>query len=192
MIVGTQIRWRLNVHFRAQQQSRRGDRPGHLERVGFGRGRHPGVGLGTEILNDDFLDMAILLVDLPDRDEAVDDFEAVAGRIIRAVSLSDERDVVAAANLPLAVTPLVDRHDRTRRGGTGQKANWELAGALAARRPIWLAGGLTGSNVAEAIRAVKPAGVDVSSGVESAPGVKDRARLEAFITAVREAETEGL
>lgn len=125
-------------------------------------------------------------------DEAVDDFEAVAGRIIRAVSLSDERDVVAAANLPLAVTPLVDRHDRTRRGGTGQKANWELAGALAARRPIWLAGGLTGSNVAEAIRAVKPAGVDVSSGVESAPGVKDRARLEAFITAVREAETEGL
>lgn len=125
-------------------------------------------------------------------DEAVDDFEAVAGRIIRAVSLSDERDVVAAANLPLDVTPLVDRHDRTRRGGTGQKANWELAGALAARRPIWLAGGLTGSNVAEAIRAVKPAGVDVSSGVESAPGVKDRARLEAFITAVREAETEGL
>jgi phosphoribosylanthranilate isomerase len=125
-------------------------------------------------------------------DEAVDDFKTVPGRIIRAVSLADERDVVAAANLPPDVTPLVDRYDRNRRGGTGQKANWDLAGALAAKRPIWLAGGLTDDNVAEAIRKVKPAGVDVSSGVESAPGVKDRARLEAFITAVRAAETEGL
>jgi phosphoribosylanthranilate isomerase len=61
------------------------------------------------------------------------------------------------------------------------------AAELARRRPIWLAGGLADHNVGEAIRLVRPGLVDVSSGVESAPGVKDRERLRAFFAAVTRA-----
>jgi phosphoribosylanthranilate isomerase len=73
-------------------------------------------------------------------------------------------------------------------GGTGATFNWDLA-ADAARlgRPVILAGGLTPENVAGAARRVRPYGVDVSSGVECAPGRKDPGRLKAFIAAVRSA-----
>ena len=70
-------------------------------------------------------------------------------------------------------------------GGTGHLADWEIARALAQRAEILLAGGLTPDNVAEAVRAVRPWGVDVSSGVEAAPGRKDPARVRAFIAAAR-------
>jgi phosphoribosylanthranilate isomerase len=70
-------------------------------------------------------------------------------------------------------------------GGTGQVTDWSLAGEAAKSTPILLAGGLTPENVVEAIRTVHPYGVDVSSGVESAPGKKDHARISAFIDAVR-------
>lgn len=72
--------------------------------------------------------------------------------------------------------------------GQGQRADWDRAARLAARTRVILAGGLTPDNVGEAIRRVRPFGVDVSSGVESRPGVKDPARIEDFIAAVREAE----
>ena len=71
-------------------------------------------------------------------------------------------------------------------GGGGRPFDWRLAiGVQAWRQPVWLAGGLTAENVAAAIRAVQPWGVDVASGVESAPGLKDPARVRAFIAAVR-------
>lgn len=70
-------------------------------------------------------------------------------------------------------------------GGTGQITDWGLAAEVAKSTPILLAGGLTPDNVTEAIHTVRPYGVDVSSGVESAPGKKDRAKMRAFVDAVR-------
>ena len=73
-------------------------------------------------------------------------------------------------------------------GGTGSKFNWDLAvRAKAWGRPILLAGGLTPENVASAVKQVQPYGVDVSSGVESAPGKKDRAKMRDFIAAAQAA-----
>jgi len=74
-------------------------------------------------------------------------------------------------------------------GGSGRSFDWSLA--REARRfglPLWLAGGLTPLNVAEAVRHAAPDGVDVASGVESSPGVKDPERVRAFVAAVRAAE----
>jgi phosphoribosylanthranilate isomerase len=105
-------------------------------------------------------------------------------RVIRAIVPGD-LDAGFAARWPRAVTLLVDGGDAHRRGGSGRLADWKLARALARERALILAGGLTPSNVGAAIRQVRPAGVDVSSGVESAPGVKDATRVRAFIAAAR-------
>ena len=81
---------------------------------------------------------------------------------------------------------LLDAYSKSGLGGTGEPFNWELA--VAARRfgkPIFLAGGLTPENVAAAVQQVQPFAVDVSSGVESAPGKKDAAKMRAFFQAVR-------
>jgi phosphoribosylanthranilate isomerase len=80
---------------------------------------------------------------------------------------------------------LVDSFVRGRWGGTGRVADWELARELAQLFPVMLAGGLNPENVAEAIGRVQPWGVDVSTGVEKAPGKKDRAKMECFIAAAR-------
>lgn len=75
------------------------------------------------------------------------------------------------------------------RGGTGRTWRWDLAGALARRRSVILAGGLTPDNVAEAVRSLRPYGVDVSSGVETGtPGHKDPALMSAFVQAVRKVD----
>ena len=71
-------------------------------------------------------------------------------------------------------------------GGSGKRAPWDVV-AAGARRPFLIAGGLNPANVAEAIRATRPDGVDVSSGIESAPGIKDTRKLRAFIKKARAA-----
>ena len=81
---------------------------------------------------------------------------------------------------------LLDAHSKNGLGGTGEKFNWDLAvEAQKFGKPIFLAGGLTPENVVDAVRKVHPFGVDVSSGVESAPGIKDHAKVKAFITAAK-------
>lgn len=78
----------------------------------------------------------------------------------------------------------------TRPGGNGLTFDWRIVADLDPPIPFVLSGGLHPGNVAEAIRRVRPAGVDVSSGVESAPGVKDLAKIRAFVGAAREASLE--
>lgn len=86
---------------------------------------------------------------------------------------------------------LVDAAVKGSYGGTGVTADWSAAAGLAKRYSLLLAGGLTPENVSDAVRQVNPWGVDVASGVESAPGEKDPARMSAFVNAVREVKIEG-
>ena len=105
--------------------------------------------------------------------------------VIRAMSL---HNVDAVDDVPANVAVLLDAHDPTRRGGTGRTIDWPAAAAIASRRAVVLAGGLTPANVAEAIRVVRPYAVDVSSGIERTPREKDHARIAAFVRAVRAAD----
>ena len=105
--------------------------------------------------------------------------------VFRAVSV-DEIDLAAGA-WSADTTLLVDNIDPVRRGGTGSAVDWTRAASIAKTRKVVLAGGLTPENVATAIRAVQPFGVDVSSGVEATPGVKDLDKVAQFIANARSA-----
>ena len=123
-------------------------------------------------------------------DEDLGVFAAMGVPLVRAVALREAADVEAALKLPAQVTILIDAAAGPARGGTGLRANWALAADVARRRPAILAGGLTPENVADAIRRVRPWGVDVSSGIESSPGVKDHDAIRAFAAAVAAADRE--
>jgi phosphoribosylanthranilate isomerase len=123
--------------------------------------------------------------------EDVDRYVDVGTRLIRAVSIEDAAAREAARRLPPGVMPLVDSADPVLKGGTGRVTDWEEAARLASERPIVLAGGLTALNVAEAVRRVRPWAVDVSSGVEAAPGRKSVERLEAFFSAALDVDQPG-
>jgi len=84
---------------------------------------------------------------------------------------------------------LLDSHIEGSYGGTGQTFDWGLAGQVSQRFPVIIAGGLSAENVGQAIKSVRPWGVDVSSGVET-DGVKDVAKIQAFIQAVKKADEE--
>jgi phosphoribosylanthranilate isomerase len=112
-----------------------------------------------------------------------------AFRVRDRQSLADIRAYLdrcrAVGRLPAAI--LVDAFVEGQHGGTGRTAPWDLVADLRPDVPLILAGGLTPDNVGDAIRMVQPDGVDVASGVESAPGRKDPDRVRAFVASARAA-----
>ena len=129
--------------------------------------------------------------EMPHRVEAIRDEAGIA--ILKACSIGGPDDVAAVASFAeCADRLLLDTKapkDATRPGGTGQTFDWSLLKALDPELSFMLSGGLTPDNVASAIAAVRPFGVDVSSGVESAPGVKDAKLVRSFIERARAAST---
>jgi phosphoribosylanthranilate isomerase len=111
--------------------------------------------------------------------------------VIRAVAVTGDFKLTSLDGLQAAAI-LLDACDPARIGGTGQTIDWCLAQrATTADPPIILAGGLTPENVAEAIRIVRPYAVDVATGVESSPGIKDAVKMRAFFAAVKDANMGG-
>lgn len=90
----------------------------------------------------------------------------------------------------LVAALLLDTLANGTRGGTGKAFAWHTVHELPAWAPVFVAGGLTPSNVGAAIRILRPFAVDVSSGVEERPRIKDHAKIEAFVAAVRAADQE--
>jgi phosphoribosylanthranilate isomerase len=116
--------------------------------------------------------------------EAPEAYAALPYRVIKAVPIGVESAADDALRVPQTVTVLLDAHDPVRIGGTGRTIDWTLAAAVARRRRVILSGGLRPRNVAQAVAMVRPYAVDVSSGVEARPGVKDPVKLRAFFDAL--------
>ena len=117
-------------------------------------------------------------------DEDVARYAHVGAPIIKAVALTGLGAVDAALSLPADVTVLLDVADAVRRGGTGQTADWALAREVSRKRPVILAGGISAANVRDAFGAVEPWGIDVSSGVETSPGIKSEERMKELFAAI--------
>jgi phosphoribosylanthranilate isomerase len=116
--------------------------------------------------------------------ESVADFDRVRQPLIKAVPVTEGLEPDTVDWLPEGVTVLLDAHDPIHHGGTGRTIDWKVAASIASRRRTILSGGLNAANVRDAIVEVRPHMIDVSSGVESAPGRKDAGKLEAFFAAV--------
>ena len=114
--------------------------------------------------------------------------EALDWPVLRSTTV--EQIAQASAAWPPGTTFLMDTADPVRRGGTGRTIDWEEAASAARTRRIVLAGGLTPDNVADAVETVRPFGVDVSSGVEDAPGIKDEDKVARFLASARSARDE--
>jgi phosphoribosylanthranilate isomerase len=118
-------------------------------------------------------------------DEAATDFGDLPLPVWRAVRATEKAAWIPdPADWP-AMRYVVDAMHPSAYGGTGTVADWNSAAILAARFPCMLAGGLTPDNVGAAIRRVNPLGVDVSSGIETAPGRKNHNKIKEFMAAAR-------
>ena len=114
--------------------------------------------------------------------DALNELGPLAARAYGAVRVRDAASLEGLEDAPCDAV-LLDTYRKGALGGTGHVFDWDLAAPLAARRRIVLAGGLTPSNVADAVKRVKPWRVDVASGVEDAPGIKNAAKVRAFVEA---------
>ncbi len=123
-------------------------------------------------------------------DEPVNVLKQLNGRGFKALRPTSETEAEIDAEWfapygPNAPVLLIDAYRQGQYGGTGHAADWSIATKLAQQYPILLAGGLTPENVAEAIKQVRPWGVDVATGVECAPGKKDAAKMRLFVERCR-------
>ena len=162
------------------------------------KGRALKVSLTVNATDDEFAALiAALQPDLlqlhgHESPERVSEIKAKFGiPVMKAIGVSSADDLAAVARYE----PVVDRilfdakppKDSTRPGGNGLAFDWELIAHVKVSKPWMLSGGLTPENVAEALRATHAQGLDVSSGVESSPGVKDLAKIAAFLSNARAA-----
>lgn len=107
-------------------------------------------------------------------------------KIWKAFRIENERSLDVVRRFDKSDAWLLDSYVKGSRGGTGHTFNWDLAVAAKDNgRPIILAGGLTPGNIGEAVSKVQPFGVDVSSGVESSPGLKDAGMIHSFVKAAK-------
>ncbi|MCP9463174.1 MAG: phosphoribosylanthranilate isomerase [Nitrospira sp.] len=121
-------------------------------------------------------------------DESSSYCETLGRPAIKAVRLKDRHSLLAVAEFHGRAGVrgfVVDAFSEQAYGGTGRPVDWTLAGEIARTAPVLLAGGLTPDNVGEAIRSVRPYGVDVSSGVEARPGKKDPVKVKSFVEAAK-------
>ena len=124
-------------------------------------------------------------------DETPEMVESFNGKAFKAIRLSASRAINESVfpflkSVPESASPalLIDAAVKGVYGGSGVTADWSAAAELAKKYPLLLAGGLTPENVADAVRQVKPWGVDVASGVESEPGKKDASKMKSFVRAI--------
>ena len=120
-------------------------------------------------------------------DETTAFASAIRRPVLKAIAVGDGTGLAAPDAWPARFMLLLDVHDPEQRGGTGRTIDWTRAAGVAAARRVVLAGGLTVDNVGAAIRTVRPFGIDVSSGVEATPGVKDHRKLSELFHAVHNA-----
>ncbi len=117
-------------------------------------------------------------------DETPEYAKGLSTPVMKAIAIGDGH-ADRVGEWPSSATLLLDVHDPVKRGGTGRTIDWDAAATIAATRRVFLAGGLTPDNAADAVARVRPYGIDVSSGVERAPGVKDHQRLRALFEALK-------
>ena len=122
-------------------------------------------------------------------DETPETFAQLAPRVFKAFR-GIPSDITGYERIDAPVF-LVDAAVKGVYGGSGVTADWSAAAELAKKYPLLLAGGLTPENVADAVRQVKPWGVDTASGVESAPGEKDAGKMSAFVKSVNQTIDNG-
>jgi Phosphoribosylanthranilate isomerase len=113
--------------------------------------------------------------------------EFPSAQVIKAVELKNEADFVYAKSYHVGAI-LVDSRHAGLYGGTGKKANWDLACRIKDKKPLILSGGLNEGNIAEALQTVAPAALDINSGVELSPGKKDHTKLTRIFDIIRAAD----
>jgi len=115
--------------------------------------------------------------------------EFASSALIKAMDFKNDDDLIRAVQYPVAAV-LADTRNDGLYGGTGKTANWDLAKKSGEKMPLILSGGLNAINIAQAMREVAPAALDINSGVETAPGKKDHAKLERIFKIIRDAEKQ--
>lgn len=126
-------------------------------------------------------------------DEPSEYCRALNGKAIKALRVNGSLDMVRATEYSVdggCAALLLDGYDPEKRGGTGKTFDWKIVHLIGGKPRLIVAGGLTPANVGSAVRIARPYGVDVSSGVEKEPGVKDAVLMYKFIEQARKADYE--